>query len=474
MTVRAELAESCNPRVVRAKSSVAVVPLTVVAGLGVPMLIARGVPSTKSEWLIFATAAYSGIRLSTVVLARTPQPTKTFTWIFFYFVLGLAPLNQYERGVWPLYPPPASPVYVTQAAVMVACFVVFVDVGMALLRAIAIRRPLQDREPRYVLAPGRLRFVLPLAILGAIYAFGHIGGGSALFTSRLSRAQSLAANTSTSIAFLSALLTVPVFICAYVLLVARRTGAVHGRRFLAVGLVLLSVILTNPYSSSRFTLLTVYVSLLFAARWPLTRRLLTKLVALTVVGLFILFPLLNVFRTNQRTQSTTGAITKQLSGGDFDSFQQIVNNVDYVDAKGFQMGREELSAVLFFVPHSVWPGRAKDTGTRVAEYKGYAFTNLSDPLPAEAYVDGGPVWVVVIAVAYGALVERMEGYGRRFAMSPGWWQLFAPVFSIYQLSVLRGSLLQSTGILVAIGLMLRVCVKPRIRQSGNHDTGVAG
>ena len=66
-----------------------------------------------------------------------------------------------------------------------------------------------------------------------------------------------------------------------------------------------------------------------------------------------------------------------------------------------------MSGALFFIPRSIWTAKAVPSTFPVAEDRGYVFQNLSEPAPAEAYLDlGWPGVVVVLAllgVAFAAL-----------------------------------------------------------------------
>lgn len=60
-----------------------------------------------------------------------------------------------------------------------------------------------------------------------------------------------------------------------------------------------------------------------------------------------------------------------VTSGDFDGLQSTINVVAMHDGKGGKEGLNLLSAILFFVPRSVWP---EGTGWEAGVYEGYPLT----------------------------------------------------------------------------------------------------
>ena len=87
-----------------------------------------------------------------------------------------------------------------------------------------------------------------------------------------------------------------------------------------------------------------------------------------------------MFRSEE-FRTTSGA--EAFATPDFDGFQQIVNAMVFSEDVGHSLGHYTSSALLFFVPRSLWEGKATPASIDVAEHRGYEFTNLSLPLPAE-------------------------------------------------------------------------------------------
>jgi hypothetical protein len=142
----------------------------------------------------------------------------------------------------------------------------------------------------------------------------------------------------------------------------------------------------------------------------------------------------------------------QLRQGDYDAFQQVAHAVEWVQATGLHP-QQLLGPPLFWVPRVWWPDKPYDTGIVLAMFKGFHFTNLSAPIPAELYVSGGPVLVALGGLLMGYVWCRMD---HRLALfgPRGFIGLIVPVLSVYQFILLRGSLLQATGRIVVILALL--------------------
>jgi hypothetical protein len=127
--------------------------------------------------------------------------------------------------------------------------------------------------------------------------------------------------------------------------------------------------------------------------------------------------------------------------GDFDGFQSVNNAIIFVERFGVQYGIQLVSAFLFFVPRAVWPGKAEPTGVITAESAGYTFTNISQPLPSEFYIDFGWWGVVLSGIILGWLFFRFDRWVNRGWASDPRTRLAAGWLIGFGLPVYRGTLL---------------------------------
>lgn len=163
-----------------------------------------------------------------------------------------------------------------------------------------------------------------------------------------------------------------------------------------------------------------------------------------VFGAFVAMPVLNHFSREGGTFQTLDVqqvTSSYFSTGDFDGYQSMANAIVYVDRFGLEGGLQLLSAILFFVPRSIWPDKAQPTGSITAEAAGYTFTNISQPLPSEFYVDFGWAGVVLGGILLGIVFCRFDRWIDR-----GWTidlraRLAAGLIMGFGLPVFRGTLL---------------------------------
>jgi hypothetical protein len=97
----------------------------------------------------------------------------------------------------------------------------------------------------------------------------------------------------------------------------------------------------------------------------------------------------------------------------------------------------------------------------VAQFQEYSFSNLSAPLQAEAYIDGGISLVVVLFVALGCVTGWFERRASNAGALTSYIALIVPIVAAYQVIMLRGSLLQSMSGFVTILVIVALCMKRR-------------
>jgi hypothetical protein len=162
--------------------------------------------------------------------------------------------------------------------------------------------------------------------------------------------------------------------------------------------------------------------------------------------------------TGPTADSFLGNIT---FSGDWDSFAAVGNAVHYVQNHGTTRGFQFLGSVCFWVPRSLWPTKPVDTGILLADDRGYSMTNLSAPLWAEAYINGGMVVVALVFLAYGALSVIASTHTWNALRSNGPWAIAGCIFAWYSFILLRGSLLQATGGAVLMAVCILFVVERR-------------
>jgi len=96
----------------------------------------------------------------------------------------------------------------------------------------------------------------------------------------------------------------------------------------------------------------------------------------------------------------------------FDAWANYAAGFDYIKSEGFYYGSQILSAILFWIPRSIWEGKGVGTGQDLGDYlmaqhNGW-FNNISSPLPLEGYVDFGFIGVVFYGFMTGVFIKYID------------------------------------------------------------------
>lgn len=375
------------------------------------------------------------------------RPAAAAFYVFWFAWLGVGPIAQLTLGrvAWNDTRALADPAAVRLALVLTALAIAFFAIGDLATRAWA-RRP--RPEARASIRPIVHGIVVAALVVVGVNAVDVLGFDS-LFASRNERGDALdAAGASLSDAggAVYALYTVlpsGLAIAATLLGVYRLQLAWRGAariRVIDLGLLLAGIagiaLFANPFSQTRFIALLALGSLVLAAMRPRSPRAGFAFLAVGIAATLLVYPLANVFRRG--TLSLGGITANTFVSPDFDGFQQVVNTLSYVQTHGYAAGRHLLSAVLFFVPRSVWPDKATIASADVATHAGYSFTNLSLPIHAELYLQFGVVGLVVGMLLLGILASRVDSAWLLAPLSK--WAMLAPLVSMAMFGILRGPL----------------------------------
>lgn len=294
------------------------------------------------------------------------------------------------------------------------------------------------------------------------YAVVTAGGIGAFFSSRSERASAIDANlgsTGGPATFLAGQLPSALSVAGFVLAVcawrvARAARVVVPTRLLVTLGTVALVLYCNPTSNTRVVSLTAIGAALLVVFWPTGKNIATVLSLGIVVALLVVYPLASVFRNDRVASTYEYSLSEQFSTYDFDGFQQIVNSVEYAD-QGYQArGEHVASALLVFVPRSVWPGKAEPASIEVAQHRGYWFADLSLPMPIELYIDVSLVGMLVGMAAMGAVSCVLDDAYRRRGYGPA--AVLAPVLAVAQVGLLRGPLGSQAPFFLSIVLALGV------------------
>jgi hypothetical protein len=408
-------------------------------------------PQTRAWLLALVVTTVSGARWSWLVGEGHRRLFEMSFWVFTYVFLGIAALVQMRTGITPTTTPRLDPTLQQSAMVVVIVGIISFICGLSVTgpRQIPIRRAYMikgvDLARTVLLAFGALAI--------ATYFIGKVGLATLFETRDDLWAAIEAAWPDSSVAVLVQVATDVTLLVAFIALV-KTIQHTRSREWpliaLCVFVGLALAITVNIISSPRYVFGTAALSVAALFGLFATPRLFRITATLWVVALIVIFPVADAFRNSREGEVKSGSILQMLTSPDFDALAQINNTLLYVDRHGVTEGRQAVGVALFWVPRKMWPEKPQDTGILLAQSRSYSFQNLSAPLWAEMFVNGGWPLLIVGMFAVGTLVraqdKRIEDSLRR-ARAPG---ILACIMPFYLVILLRGSLLQAMSYLTVI------------------------
>lgn len=424
----------------------------IVLAAAVPVLLYNvGQPTAgDSPFPLTLIVILSGLRFAWILGSRTRHLHEMVVWLFVYYFLGVAPFLQ-QRIQYPGTTPNIDTGLVEQAAYVALIGAVALLVGSFLGSRWSSS---SEVEPRFAINERRTIQLAWFALALATVYIAQVGP-AALFASRsdasMARQESFGTDPIGSILRAGAAMGLLVaFVGLMHLRRMRKLEQIAYPRFLTILVLVTLFACVNPISSARYTFGTVALAALATIGAYATVRRFRIVAVSAIVGMVVVFPILDTFRRSLDTQVEFVSPIDSLTTGDFDAFAQIVNTIEYTTVHGITWGRQIIGVILFWVPRSAWPDKPIDTGTLLAEFKGYNFLNLSAPMWSEFMINFGWVGLVIGMIALGFLFRRLDVRAEaalRISQIP---PVLGCIIPFYLLIVLRGSLLQAMANLVVI------------------------
>jgi len=450
--------------------------LGLVAAATIPLAVqidplASGVLAEATVLLSFwglTTSVVHGARINQLVF-----------WAFTLSWLGVAPLYQLYVGevAWGDYTVLKLTDAVQASQVLVLVSLVAFLVGSRAAPGVTEHRSRLDTSKMgkaaflVIVAAG---FLLPMAASAS-------GGLANLFASRQERAASFAVENfdvasggGAALGFVkllpAALATVG---CYFAVLVVREE--IRSRRGLnwrmarlalvVAGLTALAIY-SNPIANSRFISFAAILASVIAAWQPRTSRSGFILAMVSLVGVLFVYPIAFALRKTRGLSTLETFTLKDWAGPDFDGFQQWVNTVLFVEENGYSWGSTILSAMFFFVPRSIWPGKEIPASITIAESRSYEFTDLSLPVSAEFYLNFGFVGLVIGMFVLGRIWARLDVAWLRSPDSLA--GVLAPLVATQQFGLVRGPLGSLAPVFGTV-LILSAAVVLYSRRASEHE-----
>jgi len=240
------------------------------------------------------------------------------------------------------------------------------------------------------------------------------------------------------------------------LLIVRAIPIIILLRYLLVGgnnrkhiilLGILALLTAFPFSLSRGMAAAYYISFIVFLN-PIKKSK-YYYASCYFLGVFLIFPFLNLFRNGNNQLSLGVAAFKT---GHFDAFQNFLLLINEEIITG---GRQLIGALLFFVQDSVWYTKPLGTGTLLATELNFNHINVAMPYFGEGYANFGfagvALFLVLIVILNAYLDTSFHNKKQSLFIKTGY--LFLLGFEFY---LLRGDLSSSVkkGVSFLLALIL--------------------
>jgi hypothetical protein len=240
-----------------------------------------------------------------------------------------------------------------------------------------------------------------------------------------------------------------------------------------LGMFILLFWFKNPLTEKRNALGPIVISLIFLF-FPKVLNTNVKSTSFLFFSMILLFPLAQIFthadfslqEMLNRPRLILGELTNTkiistFSTLNYDAFSNISATIEYVSIHGFSFGYQLLSGLLFFIPRSIWVSKPNSTGQLIGEHiqreHDFSFTNLSNPLVSEGYINFGLIGVILMALALAYFIVKFLNWLQH---SDELKRIMAFYFAIHLIFFLRGDF--TNGFAYYIGTLIGVLLIPKI------------
>lgn len=333
---------------------------------------------------------------------------------FFNFFMAMPAFVQHRVGTYPWFITPSARLLSHGYALLSAALLSYL---LALSLGIRVRQRPASRLPRF--PEGTPRFYTQWAwgiALVSLLAVAAAGPGSFL---EARFAQSMVREgLNAQFSFIARSISLLAMVMMLFLVRNLPQGALRRQNLAAARMYAPVFLLVNyPPALPRFVLFGVIIALCcpFIDFSRPRNKLWTTACAVPV--LLFVFPAIKALGTGEldlidAVFSPARSVGEYLLRVDFDGFVWVLMTMRYLEQGGdLRWGMNFLGVIFFFVPRVIWPGKPVDTGAIVSSSLGFRYTNVANPLPAEALASFGMFGPPIVFAWVGYFVARVETEG---------------------------------------------------------------
>jgi oligosaccharide repeat unit polymerase len=384
-------------------------------------------------------------------------------WLFFLIFFSLIPLIQYTTGQFPLWldKEEAYPILLTN--LLLITWIGFYVVGYY------IRKPHNKKtsftEERLRIGKRGVFISVYLSFL-VLIIFLYVFGLRNMLIRGAYREVLYTIHPHHLMMFLDKFLKViPVLSLIGLLIMRGRWKNKKQWWFLTSSLVLINLLVNNPFACSRYwagTVILGFIVFLFIGK----RKKRGWVLLILLLGILILYPLSNGFRdkalkTIKVEQFNVNKLPMLYTSPNFDAYEMAVHTVQYRKRTGMTYGRQLSGPLLFWIPRSLWKGKPVGSGRVIARFFSIPYENLCCPLPFEGYINFGVCGLILFAFGFGWILSSLDDYyWKTFGlMFPNILSVYYPFLLGFVFFMMRGDLISSfsyTAMFIIAGLQLLI------------------
>ena len=221
--------------------------------------------------------------------------------------------------------------------------------------------------------------------------------------------------------------------------------------FLFLIIAIIAIIAVFPTGVPRFFAATMFLTF-FCLLINYYTKFDVSLFLIVIVGLIFIFPFFDIFRVLNASNSLVDyEFNFDLQSGNFDAFGMYTLALNRCP---ILYGSNILTALLFFVPRSIWVNKGIGSGALVSDKLNLEFDNVSMPLFAEGYLAFGYLGILLVVFILCKYINWLDDFFYNYILSN---KIQNPMLLILYLNLLfllffmmRGDLLSSFAYLIGI------------------------
>ena len=244
--------------------------------------------------------------------------------------------------------------------------------------------------------------------------------------------------------------------------------------FFLITFLILLVFFKNTFTEKRNTLGPIYISLIYLF-FPKLLNSNAKFFLFMFLAMVVVFPLSStlthidasleqIFAEPKLIYDSFlrfGSISGAFESLHYDAFANIMATVEYVKLYGLSWGFQLLGVCLFFIPRSLWTTKPLSTGELIGNYlfdtTPRNFTNLSNPVVSEGFINFGLTGIVALAILLAFFMIKFIVWLKTNDCLK---QFIAFYFAVHLMFLLRGDL--TNGFSYFIGPLVSILLLPKL------------